>query len=372
MNRLRSIIFIFLISALMAPVYGQKHLLLVGTYTDKGTSEGIYVYEFDSNTGKVAYKNKATGIDNPSYLAISHNRKFVYAANEGKEGFVSAFAWNKKSGSLSFLGKQPANGTAPCYVAVDKNNQFLFEANYGSGNFSVYPILKNGAPGKAVQVIQHSGHGMNKERQEGPHVHSTILSPDEKYLMVSDLGVDKIYVYRTDFTKGAKPLTPAATPFVSTGQGNGPRHIDFHPNGKFVYSIQELTGNVTAFAYKNGELKTLQNLSMVSPDFRGRTGAADIHVSPDGRFLYTSNRGEANDMAVFAIDPVTGHLTLKGRTGTLGDGPRNFVIDPSGQFLLVANQNTDNIVIFKRDKETGLLTDSGERIEVGSPVCLKF
>lgn len=365
--------FISLIALIpMSAVHAQKSDLIIGTYTDKGTSEGIYIYEFDSKTGKAAYKNKATGVENPSYLAISRDWKFVYVANEAGEGAVSSFRFDRASGALELLNTLPSHGNSPCYVTVNKARTHVIASNYGGGNFSVYPVLKDGSLGDAVQVIQHTGSGANKNRQEKPHVHSAVLSPDEKYLLVSDLGTDKIYIYHFNPANASRPVTEAVPAFISTGDGNGPRHIDFHTSGKYVYSIQELSGNITAFGYKDGKLTALQNISMLAEGFKGKVGAADIHVSPDGNFLYASNRGDANDIAIFAINNNTGRLTLTGRSSTLGNGPRNFVIDPSGNYLLAANQNSDNIVIFRRNKATGLLTDTGERIKTGSPVCLKF
>ncbi len=372
MRYLKTTILLFLTFVTLAGARAQKHMLLIGTYTDKGTSEGIYVYEFDTQTGKAVYRNKATGIENPSYLAISHDEKYVYSGNEAGEGTISSFKFDKQSGALTLINSQRSEGTSPCYVAINKAGSFLFTANYGGGNFSVFPVLTDGSIGEAVQIIQHRGTGPDKKRQEGPHVHSTVLSPDERYLMVSNLGTDKIYIYRFNPANQAKPLTEASPAFAEVGPGNGPRHLDFHPNGKFAYSIQEMTGNITVFGYKEGRFNTLQDISMLAEGFKGNTGAADIHVSPDGNFLYASNRGDANDIAIFSVNQNTGKLTLKGRTSTLGKGPRNFVIDPSGNYLLVGNQNSDYIVIFKRDKTTGLLTDTGERIKTGSPVCLKF
>ena len=351
----------------------QKLNLLVGTYTRAGKSEGIYVYEFDTKTGKVSYKNKATGIDNPSYLAISDNQRFVYAVSEAGpgKGAVSAFSFDSKSGNLAFLNKQPSNGDSPCYVAVNKNNNLLFVANYGGGSLSAIPVQNDGSLGASSQAIQHQGSSLNKERQDKPHVHSTVLSPDEKFLFVSDLGTDKINIYEIDEKSVSTPLQLANPNFQAISPGNGPRHFEFHPDGKFAYSIQELSGNVVAFEYNGGQLKEVQSISMLPADFKGEIRAADIHVSPDGKFLYASNRGGGNDIAIFSIAE-NGKLTLTGRHSSLGSGPRNFVIDPSGQYLLVANQNTDNIVVFKRNAKTGQLEDTGERVSVGSPVCLKF
>ncbi|WP_242689236.1 lactonase family protein [Pedobacter sp. SYSU D00535] len=357
----------------MAEAQAQKLNLLIGTYTKSGKSEGIYVYEFDERTGKASYKNKATGIDNPSYLCVTDNNKHVYAVNEAGpgQGGVTAFSFDPKSGALLLLNKKPSNGDSPCYVSVNKNNNHVFVGNYMGGNFSALPILGDGSLGDAVQVIQHQGNSVNKERQEKPHVHSTVLSPKEDFLLVSDLGTDKINIYSYN-PKRKEPLSEADPGFFAVEAGNGPRHFDFHPNGKFAYSVQELTCNVTAFSYDKGRLTQIQNISGLSEGYNGRRWAADIHVSPDGNFLYSSNRDDANDIAIFKINQKDGKLTAVGRQPTLGRAPRNFAISPDGNYLLAANQNSDTIVIFKRDKATGLLSDTGERIEVGSPVCLKF
>jgi 6-phosphogluconolactonase len=348
-----------------------KLTLLIGTYTKTGKSEGIYVYEFDTATGKAAYRNKATGVENPSYLAIAKGSQFVYAVNEGGpgKGAVSSFSFDKETGTLKMLNQVPSNGDSPCYVAVTEDRDHLFVGNYTGGSLSAIPIQKDGTLGSHAQVIRHEGSGVNKERQEKPHVHSTGHSPDEKFLVVSDLGTDKITVYRYD-RKKETPLSAGSA--VSVPAGNGPRHFEFHPSKPWAYSVQELTGNVSAFTYKNGELMLIQNISGLPDSFTGKVWAADIHVSPDGRFLYSSNRDDANDIGIFAIDQKTGKLNRIASESTLGKAPRNFVITPAGDYLLAANQNTDNVVIFKRDVQTGLLKDTGERISVGAPVCLKF
>jgi 6-phosphogluconolactonase len=244
--------------------------------------------------------------------------------------------------------------------------------NYTSGTLSLLPIRRGGSLGPAVASIQHTGQSVNPERQSSPHVHSTVFSPDNKFLFVPDLGIDKVMIYRfNDKTGALKANNPA---FVMTKPGSGPRHFVFHPTKKFAYLVEELTGSVTAYRYfpKTGALELLQNSSTLPPAFLGYAGSADIHISPDGRFLYASNRGESNTIAIFSIDKKSGLLTLVGHQSTLGKTPRNFNFDPGGNFLLVANQGTDDIVIFKIDKTTGMLTDSGKRIAVSKPVCLKW
>jgi 6-phosphogluconolactonase len=221
------------------------------------------------------------------------------------------------------------------------------------------------------QLIKHEGSSINKSRQQSPHVHSTVLSPDNKYLMTPDLGTDKVYIYNFDRTNTANPLTPSVPAFVNVKAGSGPRHLVFHPNKKFAYLIHEMEGMITVFDYKNGKLTEKQTITMLPAGFSGRIGAADIHISPDGRFLYGSNRDDANEIVIYSIKK-DGTLTYTGRQSTLGKSPRNFVIDPTGNFLLVANQNSDNILIFRRDKKTGLLTPLDKNIQIGAPVCLKF
>lgn len=367
-----NILILLMASVTIANTYAQKRNLLIGTYTKNGKSEGIYVYEFDSQTGKATYKNKASGVSNPSYLDISKDGKFVYAANENKKGGVSAFSFNPVTGALQLLNSQPTHGSAACYIDIDNSRKFVFSGNYSSGNLVVYPVLQDGSLAEAAQVIQHAGSSADKSRQESPHVHSTILSPDQKFLLVSDLGTDKISTYAFDNKNYKKPLTPANPPFATAAPGSGPRHLDFHPNSRFVYALMEMTGDIIVYSYKNGVLNTIQTISMLPPEFKGKTGAADIHVSPDGKFVYASNRGDANEIVIFAIDQNSGKLTVAGRQSTLGKTPRNFVMDQDGRFLLAANQDSDQVVIFKRDQQSGQLTDTGERIDVGMPVCLKL
>ena len=353
----------------------KKTYLLVGTYTS-GKSEGIYVYSFDEKNATADLVSTAK-IKNPSYLAVSPDKKTVYSVVETADttgsvigGGVTAFAFSAADGKLTAMNTQPSGGTNPCYVSVTKSGKWVFAGNYSSGTLSVFPVTTKGNIGAASQVITHSGTGPNKDRQEGPHVHATVLSPDNNYLFVPNLGIDKVMIYKLNQSTGK--LTPAAMPFVKTAPGSGPRHFDFAPNKRYAYLVEELSGNVIVYAYNNGNLKQLQSISSVPKDFRGDIGCADIHVSPDGRFLYSSNRGDGNSITIFSISQQTGKLTIAGYQSTLGKTPRNFNFDPSGNFLLVANQQSDEIVIFKIDKKTGLLTDTGKRISVPNPVCVKW
>lgn len=348
--------------------------LIIGTYTQPGKSEGLYVYEFNSETGELSYKNKATGVINPSFLAISKNQKYVYSVNEtGREnpGGVSSFKFNSESGDLKFLNKVKSTGDDPCYISVDKKGREVFVGNYSGGNLAAFRVQPNGSLYDAMQTIQHEGSSINKSRQEKPHVHSTVISPDNKYLFVSDLGTDKVHAYRIRSGNFPHILTEHQPAFTAVAPGSGPRHLTFHPNGKIAYLIHEMTADVSVYNYKKGTLNAIQSISMLAPGFKGSIGAADIHVSADGKFLYASNRGDANDIVIYVIDE-NGKLSLTGRQSTLGNAPRNFAIDPSGNFLLAANQNSDEIVVFKRDHESGLLTDTNKRIKIGQPVCLVF
>ncbi len=350
----------------------NENYLLIGTYTS-GKSEGVYVYRFNSTTGAFDSVSMVR-TPNPSYLAISPDGKFVYAVNEyadkGNGGKVSSFAFDKQSGKLSFINVQQSAGDDPCYVSVDKTTNWIAIANYTSGTLSVLPIKENGGLDSATTVIQQTGYSVNTERQTSPHMHCAIFSKDNKYLFAADLGTDKIMAYSFDEKNGK--LSEAASPFVMVKAGAGPRHLTFHPNNKYAYLIEELTGTISAYHYRNGSFALFQNASALPPDYMGPIGSADIHVSADGKFLYASNRGESNTIAIYKIDQKDGSITLVGHQSTLGQTPRNFNFDPSGNFLLVANQNSDEIVIFKVDKKTGLLSDSGKRIKVGNPVCVKW
>ena len=351
----------------------QENYLIVGTYTG-GKSEGVYVYKFSSSNGE--YKEIShVKTSNPSFVAISPDQKYVYAvhedaASDGKGGEISAFAFNKTTGTLTYINEQPTKGDHPCYVEVDKTGKWVIAGNYSSGSLSVLPVKPGGGVGEPVTTIQHEGSGVNKQRQDKPHVHCTLLSKDNKFLFVPDLGMDKVMIYAFDAKTGK--LTAAKQPFAKSVDGSGPRHFIFHPTNKYAYLVEELTGTVVAFQYNNGTLRNIQRISSMPAGDTSFAGSADIRVSPDGKFLYASNRSTSNTIAIFKINQQDGKLTPIAHQSTMGQTPRNFNFDPSGNFLLVGNQNSDQIVIFKRDKTTGLLNDTGKRIDVGKPVCLRW
>jgi|CXWL01.1.fsa_nt_gi 6-phosphogluconolactonase len=366
-------LFLLSSSVQLVPPIREEHYLIAGTY-DSPKSEGIYVYKFNSIDGSVREISHIK-TSNPSFLTLSPDNKYVYAVNEnadstGKGGRVTSFSFDKKKGILTQLSQQSSEGNHPCYISVDKTGKSIIAGNYSSGNFAILPVLKNGILGKAKQVIQHQGSGPDTGRQKSPHVHAVFLKKNNYDLYVPDLGINKIMTYRFDAKTGK--VFPSKAKFVAPS-GSGPRHIDIHPNGKYVYLVEELSGSVAVFKdLGNGALQEIQTLSALPLTYKGPAAGADIHISPDGKFLYCSNRGLSNTIAIFSIDAKTGMIKLIDHQYTLGEKPRNFNFDPTGKFLLVGNQNSDEIVIFKRDLKTGLLTDSGNRIAIGKPVCIKW
>jgi 6-phosphogluconolactonase len=355
---------------IMSNLLAQDNYVFVGTYT-KGKSEGIYVYRFDSANGTLT-KVSSVKSENPSYLALSKDKKFLYAANENgnNKGAVTAFSFDAASGKLTQINQQPSNGDHPCYVAVDNTGKWVAVGNYSGGNFSIYPVLENGGIGPATQVIKHTGGSVNKNRQEGPHVHSVVFTPDNSYLAVTDLGTDKIMAY-TFNASGSKPVTEPADPQVSSTPGSGPRHIVFSNEIPYAYVIEEMSGMVSAYDVNNPD-QPIQRVNSHPADYKGSTGSAAIKISNDGSFLYASNRGESNTIAVFHINKSNGQITSKGFIPSGGKGPRDFSIDPSDNYLLVANGNSDNITIYKRNKSTGLAEGAGKNMELPSPVCIVF
>lgn len=365
-------LFTFVLTLLLATtaVAQKDYYLLVGTYTH-GKSTGIHVYDFNKKDGSAKIVDSVQ-TPNPSFVAVAPDQNFVYAVSETMRGNFSgkvrAFSFDKQTGKLRFINEEASAGDNPCYIVVDKTGKWVVVANYTSGTFAVLPIHKDGSLGAAVSSVQHYGHGVNPKRQEGPHVHSTVLSPDNKYLFVQDLGLDKIMVYSFNDQNGK--VAPKDS--IKLEDGSGPRHFIFHPNGKWAYLVQEMGGTVTAFSYQKGQLKNLQTISALPAGFNRYFTSADLHISNDGKFLYASTRDSSNTIAIYKINQKTGKLDLIAHQSTLGQTPRNFNFDPSGNYLLVANQNSDEVVIFKVNHQTGLLTDTGNRIDVGSPVCIKW
>ena len=359
----------------------KPYLVYVGTYTNKTASKGIYAYLFDPVIGKLTALGVAAESEDPSFLAVHSSGKYLYAVNEidhfgaQKSGAVSAFSVEPKTGKLTLLNQAPTQGAGPCHISLDKAGKFVLVANYDSGSIAVFPIGEDGSLTPASAFIQHAGSSVNKERQEGPHAHWIGASPDNRFALAADLGLDEILVYR--FNSAKATLAPDTPPFAKLDPGAGPRHLAFHPNGKFAYVLAEMGSSVTAFAYKASDgslsaLQTVSTLSILRKDYSGPKEAAEIVVHPNGKFLYSSNRAGIDTISAFSIDPVKGTLHLKGEYPTMGKTPRNFAIDPTGKFLLAANQESNNIVVFRIDSTTGALSPTGEIKEAPAPVCITF
>ncbi len=363
---------LFLVVLLHNTAFCQpSYKMIIGTYTYSGNSEGIYSFKFNTKNG-IATPLGKQATPNPSFLISSNNQQIIYSVNEqANTGTVTAFKLNTKADSLTQLNSLASGGDHPCYLASDRNNRFLFVSNYTGGSFSAIPLKADGTLSSPIQTIQHRGKSIITGRQESPHVHSTVLSPDEKYLLVQDLGTDKISVYQVDLKKSTNPIDSTPTYIFNCKPGSGPRHLIFHPTHELAYAVQELSGAITVMSFKNGSLKQIQEISMIPANATAEIGAADIHISPDGAFLYASNRGNFNEIVIYKINK-NGTLSHIATQSTLGKTPRNFAIDPSGNFLLVANQKSNEIVVFNRNKKTGLISPNGQRIKVGSPICIQF
>ena len=351
-----------------APAEGQ-YIAYVGTYTNQRPtpkSKGIYAYRFDAKTGKFTSIGLAGETSNPSFVAVHPNHKFLYAVNENNQGTVSAFAIDAATGMLKPLNSVSSKGSGPCHLSLDKAGKWLFAANYNNGSVASYPVNADGSLGEAISTVQHQGSSVNRSRQAGPHAHEAVVSPDNKLLFVPDLGMDKVMIYQIDAQGALAANTP---PSIDIAPGSGPRHIAFHPNGKFAYVMTEITDSVIAFDYDGkGGAKEIQTIA-AAPDFAGKSGA-EIAVHPTGKFLYAANRGH-NSIAIFTVDSM-GKLTAAGNVPTQGKTPRFFGLDPTGAYLIAANQDSDNIVVFKIDQKTGGLTPTGDVMEIAAPVCVAF
>jgi 6-phosphogluconolactonase len=348
----------------------SDYLAYVGTYTNQ-TSKGIYAFRFDAAVGKLAPLGLVAEIESPSFLAVHPNQRFLYAVSETEKGTIAGYAVDRKSGKLTGLNSQSTKGGGPCHINLDKTGATVAVANYGTGSVAAFPVGPDGRLGEASFFDQHQGSSVNPQRQKGPHAHSVNFSPDNRFLMSCDLGLDKVLIYRFDPEKGSFTANDPA--FASVKPGSGPRHFAFHPSARFAYVINEIASTVTAFTYDaaRGALAELQTLSSLPEAVTERNSTAELEMHPSGKFLYGSNRGH-NSIAVFAVDPQKGTLTLIQNASTQGGPPRNFALDPSGQYLFAGNQQTDNIVLFRIDAQTGKLTPAGETVELDAPVCVRF
>jgi 6-phosphogluconolactonase len=344
----------------------------VGTYTD-GTSRGIYRFTFDPATGATIEPVLAVETKNPSFLALHPNGRFLYAVGEissfegAKTGVVSAFAIDPKTGDLTLLNQKSSQGTGPCHLVVDRTGGNVLVANYGGGTVAVLPIEADGRLKPASSVRSHEGSGPNKGRQEKPHAHGIYLDAAERFAFSPDLGADRVFVYRFDAAKGTLELHGAAP----LDPGSGPRHLAFHPNGKYLYVINELLSTVTSFSYdaEKGVLTPFQTISALPDGFSGTSWTAEVAVSPDGRFVYGSNRGD-DSLAVFRVDAGTGRLAAAGHVPVGGKNPRHFAIDPTGLWLLAGHQGSGTIAVFRLDPATGMPALVGSPLKVDKAVCI--
>jgi 6-phosphogluconolactonase len=364
--------------AAAAPKQHSQYFAYVGTYTQEGSdSKGIYAYRFDSETQKLAPIGLAAQTINPSFLAVAPNQRFLYAVNEisnyqgQKSGAVSAFAIDPATGKLTLLNQVASRGTDPCYITVDKTGKYVLVANYTSGSYAVFPIREDGGLGESSSFVQHTGHGTNPQRQEGPHAHSIDLSPDNRFAIVDDLGLDETTTYPFDSSNGSLDASDAR--IAKADPGAGPRHFAFSPNGKFGYVLHEMGSTITAYSFNaaTGTLSPLQTISSIPKTFSKLDESAEIQVAPSGKFLYASNRGH-DSIAVFAIDSTTGMLTLVEYVPTKGASPRSFEIAPGGRLLFAANEKSDNIVLFSINPRSGRLAPTGKVLNISQPVCVKF
>jgi 6-phosphogluconolactonase len=377
MRWLRTFKLICLLAVLLAAAaraHADEYLVYVGTYTGKG-SEGIYAYRFDPATGETRSVGLAAATDNPSFLAVDPNGRFLYAVNEldtfrnEPTGAVSVFAIDRESGALKLLQQVSSLGGGPAHLSLDKSARYLMVANYNGGNVAVFPIENDGRLGRRTAFVQHVGSSVNPKRQAGPHAHSIQAANDNRFVIAADLGLDKLLVYR--FDAGTGSLTPDSPGFIEADPGAGPRHVAFAPSGKFVYAVNELASTVTVFAYEPGPgtLNRIQTITTLPKDFAGTNTTAEIAVDAKGQYLYVSNRG--NDcIAVFGIDPDNGKLEPLEWVPSGGKTPRNFAIDPTGGWLFAANQDSNNIRLLRIDQGSGRLIPTSRSLTVVSPVCV--
>jgi 6-phosphogluconolactonase len=342
-----------------------------GTYTSRGRSKGIYVYRFDRATGGLTPVHEVGGVEDPAFLAFDRARRHLLAIEEIDEGGVASFAVDPAAGGLTFLNRQPTRGVHPCHLCVDPTDRYVLTANYSSGSLTVLPLGADGRLGPATQVRQHVGSGPNRQRQEAPHAHGVGFDPAGRFALAADLGIDRVLVHRLD--TGAGKLIANDRPPGELPPGAGPRHLAFHPSGRYLYVNGELDSTLSVFAYNavDGGLDRRQTRSTLPPGFDGENTTAEIAVHPSGRFVYVSNRGH-DSIASFAIDAASGRVTPLAHEPTGGRTPRNFALDPRGQFLLAANQDSDTIVTFRIDPEAGRLAPTGQVAEAPAPVCVLF
>ena len=376
LRNLTNLILVVLTLFAVAAAADFRYLAYVGTYTDKG-SKGIYAYRFDPSSGELGDLGLVATTDNPSFLAVAADNRYLYALNEvnkfeaGETGAITTYNLDRNSGKLTQLQQVSSLGPGPAHLSLDRAGKFVLVANYDGGSIAVFPIEKDGTLGTRTAFVQHTGSSANKDRQSSPHAHQIQATADNKFVLVADLGLDELLVYRFDRKKGA--LSPANPPHVRVSPGSGPRHFAIAPSGQFVYLVTELSSTVIVYSFDNssGRLSELQTISTLPKGFKGANTTAEITTDMAGKFLYVSNRGD-DSIAVFAIDQGNGRLSLVEHVKTGGKEPRHFALDPTGRWLFAENQNSNDVRIFRVDPELGRLTPTSHTIEVNSPVCVVF
>jgi len=360
-------------SAIFAVPRAAAEPLVFVTAFATGEAGGIHAYEFDTNSGKLNHLHRTGGVENPFFLATSPDRKFLYSIHAkqfgGKEDEqVAAYEVVGRGGELKLLNRQSAKGTAACYLDVDRTGRMLVVANYASGSVASLPLKPDGSLGEPESFFPHKGSSVNPQRQKEPHAHCIVVSPDNKYAFANDLGTDQILCYKLD--PATAKLAPNDPPFAKAPAGAGPRHLTFHPNGKRVYVINELLNSVTVFDYDavSGKLTQRQTISTLPADFKGTSHCADLKITPDGKFLYGTNRGH-DSIACYAIGD-DGKLTLIAIEPSLGKGPQNLAITSDGAWLICANMPGNNVAVFRIDTRTGKLKSAGEPVKQNSPSCI--
>ncbi|WP_289661879.1 lactonase family protein [Flavobacterium panacagri] len=354
-------------------LFSQNTYVFLGSYNRDKSAEAIQVYQLDTLNEKLTKFTSAKNIINPSYLTVSPNGKYVYACTDTKTpnaGSISSFEFNTENKSLTFLNSQRSGGENPVYVSVHKSGKWIANANYTEGSVSVFPILENGKIDSIAQNFQYMDGSTHKERQTKSHVHSAVFSPQYDYLFLPDLGADKIRCYAFDENQ-KKPLMETQNPFTKTDLEAGPRHFTFHPNQKYGYCIEEMAGQISVYKYENGVLNKVQRIATHPDKIKEGFESSDVHISPDGKFLYATNRGKENNIAIFSIDE-NGLLKSIGYQSTLGKHPRVFAIDESGKFLVVSNVQTGNVIVFKRNPKTGFLKKTGKEIKIQDVSCVQI
>jgi 6-phosphogluconolactonase len=354
-----------------AEAASESRLLFVGTQTAKGSSKGIYAYSWDAASGELKQLGLAAATDNPTFLALSPNRKYLYAANEEQNGNVSAFAVDAAAAKLAPINVVSAGGSGTCHVATDHTGQAVFCANYSGGSASSFHVEADGKLSDAVSHFQYSGHGPDASRQEAPHAHRVTVSPENHFLLVNDLGLDCIHVYKLD--AATAKLVPNDPPQWNAAPGAGPRALRFHPNGKWAYCVLEMASEVEVLAWdgKTGTLTSLQKNSLVPEGYKGDHTGAEIVFDRAGNFAYAADRFD-NVIVSFKVDPETGKLTLLGHAAYGGKTPRHIALDPTDRWLLIANQDSDTISVRRRDTKTGLIAETGKDFNLSKPQCLVF